>query len=361
MKRVAWILATSLFAGCFLEPSATPGTVGCQSGTLLDVKTHACEPIPCGGCPGKEACDPATNTCIPLPCHGVCTFGEFCGTDNKCALPCGGPCKFGQWCDASTLPGDCSPVHAPSSWGVGGDGKVQRVVSLRLTDKTQACDMNGDGKADNAFQGASSLITTGYQDAVKTGKIFWLFEAATWPMDGSPFAVNLLQGRLAPGEGDGLNAGHKVTIDAFSYDQAGCDPPGCPAAVRFADATVKAGTLQGTAGQLDLLTPIAGIAFVFRVTAVQLSADVSDATAWMETTHGRLCGYVTEADMAAAVDALPDADLQQFGGKDAVKKLVPTLIKSDVDSDGDGKADAKSISLDFQTLGAAVVGVTHGP
>lgn len=105
---------------------------------------------------------------------------------------------------------------------------------------------------------------------------------------------------------------------------------------------------------------MSSIPFIFRVSAFDLSADVTDAIAWTATTHGGLCGCVTEADMETAVDSFTDEFLRSYGGKAAVKKLMPTLFKMDVDSNGDGKVDAKSISLDFASVSATVVGVTQG-
>ena len=47
-----------------------------------------------------------------------------------------------------------------------------------------------------------------------------------------------------------------------------------------------------------------------------------------------------------------------FGGKDQLKKLISSLIKSDVDSNSDGIKDAKSVSLDFSTLGGTISGMS---
>ncbi len=305
---------------------------------------------------------------VKIPCAGACTTGQKCGTDDKCYTPCGGPCKAAEFCDETTAPGTCKGYTPPSSWGIKGDNKVQHVIKLAISDKTKSCDLvdasgalgKTDGVGDNALAGASSLIGSNLQDAVTKGSVVLLFEPKGYATDGTKFTFNVLIGDLDPKDTTHkpTDAGGSFTVKPESYDLTKCDATGCPSLVSFNSATIKAGALDAKADKFFLNLNISSISLALTISAVDFSGTVADANSWVSTTGGRLCGYITETDLNSAIDALPDALLQQFGGKDAVKKLLPTLIKSDVDSNGDGVKDAKSLSLDIDTLGGVVTGLT---
>ncbi len=95
------------------------------------------------------------------PCGGPCPSGQKCGADNTCYPPCGGPCAASSFCDETTPPGTCKAFAAPTKWGISGDNKVQKLVSLHISDKTKSCDLvnaagvlgNADGVGDNALAG----------------------------------------------------------------------------------------------------------------------------------------------------------------------------------------------------------------
>lgn len=290
------------------------------------------------------------------PCDDACKAGEKCDTKtNKCYVPCEGKCTAAQYCDETAgAPGTCKDTAAlPTKWGVGDDGKAQKVVKLAITDTAKACDMNGDGKPDNALAGAKSLIGSNLQDAVKKGDVVLLFEPKTYATDGSKFSFNVLIGDTEASNMDPLAAGGKYTVKKESYD-----PATGKSLVAFTDATIKGGTLTAKADKFFLNLSISGINLALTISAVQFTGTTTSDKTWDTTTGGILCGYITEADLNGAIDALPPEMLAQFGGKDAVKKLLPTLIKSDVDSDKDGKADAKSLALDIDTLGGIITGFT---
>ena len=326
--------------------------------------------LPCGGtCKAGTVCNTKTNVCDALPCGGPCpTAGDKCGADNKCYTPCGGACKTGETCDQTTPPGVCKAYTAPKSWGIGGDGKVQKVVKLAISAKASSCDMvdaagklgASDGVGDNALAGAASLIGSNLQDAVKKGSVVLIFEPKTYKFDGTEFMFNVLIGDQDPTDvaHDPTTAGGKYTVKPESYDLTKCDATGCPSLVHFDKAAIKGGKLSAKADKFFLNLNISSISLALTISAVDFSGTAADATSWASTTGGRLCGYITETDLNSAIDALPDSLLQQFGGKDAVKKLIPSMIKSDVDSDGDGIKDAKSLSLDIDTLGGTVTGLT---
>ena len=331
----------------------TDATSGGTDATTPDIK------VPCGGaCKTGETCNKTTDKCEALPCGGACKTGEKCGTDNKCYIPCGGPCKADEYCDEATAPGTCKATAAmPTKWGVGDDGQIQKVITLAITDKTKACDMNGDGTPDNALAGAASLIGSSLSDAVKKGSVVLMFEPKTYKTDGTDFTFNVLIGDVDAADAatvaDPNAAGGKFTVKKETYD-----PATGKSLVTFNKANIKAGKLTAKADKFFLNLNISSIALALTIQAVDFSGDTTDGTSWKTTTGGRLCGYITETDLNNAIDALPADLLAQFGGKDAVKKLLPTLIKSDVDSDGDGIKDAKSLALDIDTLSGSITGYT---
>ncbi len=181
------------------------------------------------------------------------------------------------------------------------------------------------------------------------GALVWLLENNAWPADGLPFTINLLNGHFHGVAPDWASPDPAVTVDARS-----CDKPNCPAVTRFGDATVKAGQLSGTAPVLYLPMQVSAQQFLLKVPGVRISGAVTDATGWIATSSGRICGDVTE-------DAIDPAVAEQSGCNDAMKQRVPTLVKSDIDTDGDGVRDAMSISLDFSMVDATISGVTPAP
>ncbi len=304
------------------------------------------------------------------PCGGPCPSGQKCGADNTCYPPCGGPCAASSFCDETTPPGTCKAFAAPTKWGISGDNKVQKLVSLHISDKTKSCDLvnaagvlgNADGVGDNALAGAASLMGSSLQDAVNKGSVVLLFEPKSYKTDGTAFSFNVLLGdQDAADKAAGVDltkAGGKYTVKKESYDLTKCDAAGCPARVLFSPATTSSGALEAKTDKFFLNLNMSSVTLALTLSAVVLTGTTTDGTSWVTTTGGRLCGYITETDLNGAVDALPDDLVQQFGGKDQLKKLISSLIKSDVDSNSDGIKDAKSVSLDFSTLGGTISGMS---
>jgi hypothetical protein len=106
---------------------------------------------------------------------------------------------------------------------------------------------------------------------------------------------------------------------------------------------------------------LAGIGFKVPVKGATLTADVSGKTGWKTLTNGQLCGVVLKEDLEAAVDKVPDAELQPVGGKAGVKTLLNTLVIPDVDTTGDGKNDGISAALTLTGISAAVAGLAKAP
>ncbi len=371
----------------FLNPAlvaiaafATIGTAACgttadSSGTTTDDVATGTDDVALSdsttatdGMTTDIAKDIAAKDVPPAPCGGKCTATEKCDAKtDKCYTPCEGKCTAKQYCDETAgAPGTCKDTAAlPEKFGIGGDGQVQKVIKLAITDKTKSCDLvdakgvlgAGDGTGDNALAGAASLIGSSLSDAVTKGSVVLLFEPKTYDTTGLDFTFNVLIGDIDAADAATVanpNAvGGKFTVKKESYD-----PATGKSLVTFNKANIKAGKLTAKADKFFLNLNISSIALALTISAVDFSGDTTDGTSWKTTTGGRLCGYITEADLNTAIDTLPADMLAQFGGKDAVKKLLPTLIKSDVDSDGDGIKDAKSLALDIDTLGGIITGFT---
>ncbi len=324
--------------------------------------------VPCGGkCTATQTC--TANACVDIPCGGPCaTAGDQCNkTTNKCFTPCGGPCAAGSTCDLTTPPGTCKAYTAPTSWGINGDDKIQHVVKLAISAKASSCDLVDatgklgatDGVGDNALAGAASLIGTNLQDAVTKGTVALLFEPKTYKTDGTSFTFNVLIGNVDPADTTHkpVDVGAKFTVKPASYDLTKCDATGCPSLVTFTTAAIKAGVLDAKSAKFFLSLNISSIALALTIYDVDFSGPTTDSSSWVATTGGRLCGYITVTDLNATIDALPASTLAQFGGAAAVKKLLPTLIKPDVSTNGDGVKDAMSLSLDIDTLGGVITGM----
>ena len=263
-----------------------------------------------------------------------------------------------------TGPADTGPTPDAAAWtgpSFGTDGKsanVQKVVTLAFGSKTEGCDLTGDGKIDNTMAGLGGIIGSKLQDAVNSDSIDMLFDPKSYVTDGTPFLFNLLLGQPATGSTcKNPTPGCEYEVKTSSYVNKTCDATGCDAMVNFPTATITGTALKATADKFALTLSISGAPLAVTISKVQLSGTVADATSWKSTKNGLLCGYVTDADLNAAIDALPASALSGFGGAATVKGLLPVLAPSDIASTPGGPKDAKSLGLKIETATATITGL----
>ena len=107
--------------------------------------------------------------------------------------------------------------------------------------------------------------------------------------------------------------------------------------------------------QLNL--PLVGINLSLKISKAQISGTVTDKDNWKTTKDAKLCGVIGKEDLNKAIDAVPPELLEEVGfDKATVKSLVGSILKPDIDTDGDNEPDAISIALALETVAAEVTG-----
>ena len=140
-----------------------------------------------------------------------------------------------------------------------------------------------------------------------------------------------------------------------SFDLKSADAT-CPAQVEMKNTKVDAKAAMTAGGPTQVFNvsiSLMGLALNLKVDGAQFSGTVNESGANMSSiTGGKICGYITEKALKDAVAAIPADKLPQ-GGIDQYL----TIIQPDVDSDGDGKKDSRSIALKFEAGAAKITGV----
>jgi len=320
------------------------GAAGSDSGPAADTG-----PAPCGGaCKAEEICDTGTNKCIdkPKPCGGACKAEEICDTGtNKCFTQ---TCKF------------------PTSWGK----DIQKMTKLGISKAGMGCDLNDDGKPDNALGTALASfkqVGDALTKAIADGTLVLALEPNNpgYKTDGSKFDINLLIGSVDPSNKDcdvsSATANCKYTVNPTSYNVKGAANI-CPPLVTFTAATVTSQALKaGGKDQLFVLNlPVVGINLALTISQAQLLGTTADKETWKSTTAGQVCGVITKDDLVKALDAVPEEQLASLGGKTVVLGLLNKLLKADIvtPKSSDGKPDAVSVSLDFESGAGQFVAMT---
>ncbi len=260
--------------------------------------------------------------------------------------------------DATTTPD--TVVAGPLSWGTDGkSGSVQKVTKLAFGAKTEGCDLSGDGKVDNTLSGLAGLAGKPLQDALDKDSLDMLFEPKSYNTSGTPFQFNVLLGDPAAGSTcKNPSAGCGYTVKASSYVNSQCDASSCTSLVSFPDAKISGGALTATADKFIITLKLSGAPLALTISKVSLKGTVADASSWQTTTGGMLCGYVTDADLNAAIDAMPASALAAYGGAAGVKGLLPLLVPSDIASKPGGPKDAKSLGMKIETVSATITGLS---
>lgn len=320
-----------------------------------------------GGADIAPGTDAATqDTAAPKP-DAVATKG------------CDPVCTPAQFCDLALATPKCVDIVCtlPSKWGVGGDGLIQKMSKLKVTDNMvtakvagvdkqvlDGCDLDDDGVPNNVLGKVGTLykdLNKTLNDKIVDGTVVLALEPIDYKTDNSPFDFNVLIGDV-----DASNAKCDVTSDSanckytaskLSYDIS--KPAGnCPSKVTFPGAKINGGKLLAKASAFVINIPVVGINLKLTISKPAITADVTDGTSWKSTKGARLCGVITKDDLNAAIDAVPDDLLKSIGTKDSVKTMVGAILKPDIDGDADGVKESISVSLDFETVGGTITGIT---
>ncbi len=369
----ASLSAGLVLAGCGSDAgnSGTTGTADTSTGTDTTDTT--------GGGGGSDTTDTTDNDTsgstdtVSDPCS-KCADNQDCVDDGaggkKCEdkkPPCGGPCGTGEICDTVTDKCIKPTCSLPEATVFTGNTNINKISKLALLDEKSGCDLDDDAVPNNVLGkivGLYAQVNDTIGGAVKDGSIVILLAPDKFATDGTEFTCDLLLGDVDPSTADcdaTAPGACKYTVAESSYNQLSSSNGTCPALVTFDPVSVKDGKLTagGDKQNFDLNLPVVGINLKLRISRAQLKGDQSDDKSWKNTTNGMLCGVLAEDDLNAAIDAVPDELLAETGFDTAtIKGLISSLLKPDIDTDGDGEKDAISVALSLETINAEVTGYT---
>ncbi len=269
---------------------------------------------------------------------------------------CEPACKSSEYCDLLAKPPVCKAATCtfPDKWGK----DVQKVSKLNLPAATVGCDLDADGKPNNALAaGLSSLLKQANDQMTKSvadGTITLVVETDGFKTDGSEFPGSMLLGELDASNdkcdvmSDSANC--KYSIDPNSYDPKAASGV-CPALIAFPNMKVKDGKLAagGDKQTFALTLPIQGVALQLKVSKATLQGKVAGTTSWDSTKEGLICGVIALADITTAIQNIEA--LKDFA------PLVSSMLKPDMDVDGDGKKESVSVAIDFETVKGQISGL----
>lgn len=360
---VIGLTATLAIAGCDSGTSTTPATTGAadaSSSTDSTVSDSAAKSDTATG--GGD-----TSTTKPDTATGG---GDTATADvPKPPMGCDPACKAGEFCDMKATPPKCTAMACalPTKWGP----TIQKASKLELPAGTVGCDLNGDGKVDNALGTGLSMLLGQANDALKKsvgeGKIVILMETAAYKDDGSAFSLNMLVGDMdasnATCDSTSATANCKYTVSDKSYDPTS-KATTCPALINFPDAKVTTGKLTG--GGKDqkffLNIPVAGINLSLAISQAQAKGDVTGKGSWDSTAAGLICGILTKKDLEAAINAVPDEQFKALGlGKADALAMIGGFITPDFSSTGGSEMDAYSVAISWESVKGQITGMTPPP
>ena len=317
-----------------------------------------------------KTCSSSTPYCIDGSCvNQVCKPGQTtCGGDS--ILTCGAgqlkwdakKCPVGQVCIDG--PKCSKPICTPPGTL---PEPIQKGSAMKTATTFNSCDLNGDGKPDNAIASVGGLfgdLDGEIAKSINSGDLIILLQATGWNTTGKTFAVGLHTGKLdAASKSCSLtssiaNCGYKVS--AKGVNVSGGNKGACPAknALDKAKITGKNLVATGSAGKVTLPLSMLGVGIPLAMHKLRIQGVVTDSKTWKTTANGKLCGAVKKTDLDAAIDSIPDAVFQQIGfSKSMVKMLLGTILKMDIDTDGDATLDAYSAAFTMSTVPGKITGL----
>lgn len=357
----------------------------CESATTSSSATAGCSAV----CKDTELCDAASKLCVPVtpPCKTLCQSNEICSTTAKICIanpaPCANACTPAQACDIASNTCIAQTCKFPDSWG----GDIQKISKFDLTKvnadgvTVDACDLDGDGAADDAFAkvllqvkttspgdgGLSNQISKDLANNIFDGTFVNLFQRFEPGSIGTGlYTLNLLRGKLDPAAPMcPTPADCKLLAHPTSYDRTS-KLAICPVAEKLTEISFSQHTLKlGGAGQvLPFRLPLFGIVSVeLDIQVAALKGEVTGLSKWETTRHGKICGSILVSDLVKAEASITGELAGKLGAANQFNllTLISKLKKAaDVSLAGASKPNAVSIAFDFETDPAQITGMTPG-
>ncbi len=360
-------------AGCVNLPTFNPCCTGAVS---------VCDD---GDACTTDLCNPETTECSYETNAAPCDDGNACTVGDSCAAgACGGParsCDDGNDCttddcninigcvqnalsgiscsdgfDCTTgdacVAGSCQPADSSLCVCTPNFDDVAKVNSLQLSDRAAggpALDLNGDGRTDNALGGLAGLVNAPLADAVSGGSILLLLEFIQFGF--GDFVTGLHNGTLT---GD-LTCDPQTQTCDYLAQRALVDPGSCLSIVQipsnFDGALIRAG---GPGTTIPFSLPLGGS--VLDIQLFNVTAELTPILSAGEVIgfSGILAGAATEAQLSAAIRSVPASALPL--PPETIISTLRSLAPNDIDTNGDGVLDAKSIALQIEAIDGRLVG-----
>ncbi|MEZ4434486.1 MAG: putative metal-binding motif-containing protein [bacterium] len=341
--------------GLGVGDACTAGVGGCAAAGVTACAADgsvACDAVP--GAPAAEICNDIDDDCDGTSDEGFDADGDGF---PACGIDCDAPCPAGIDCDALCPVQDCAPDDPavnPGAREVCEDGVDQncdgrdigcvvpagRIDTISIAPQNGAgCrDLNGDGRADNAFGNAvlTGVVNPPLQQSVDDRDLNLLPIAPGLEPPGTDgvFDFAVLFGR--PDQDN--PAAIRVSPDAL-------DANGVPVML-FAGTRIAGGALSAGPGTFLLTISSGGEEAELRIQQTVVTGQMGVAAAGVTIRNGWVTGYVTEQDFQAAIVIVPE----EFRG------LVALFIQPDIDTDGNGRNDAYSACVQFTAAPATIVG-----
>jgi len=220
-------------------------------------------------------------------------------------------------------------------------------------------DSCGDG-IDNAASALAFFINKPLIAAVENGSFSFVAEFEGYQGEGQEFTLNLYQVSMGVGsKTSGCNGQNEVC--EWEVFQAAMTPD-CKPKFSFPKAIVTGGKVKaGGAGTLFAMD--ASIMGASNATLYVMGASITGSVKFgpdgktIQGVAGVLGGAVPQQTVVDIINSMDSALFAQFGmTKAAALTLIQDLLEIDIDTDGDGKADASSIGLRFSAIGAKIIG-----
>jgi len=248
-------------------------------------------------------------------------------------------------CVADTTQCLCTPTFTDAT----------KITVLTLGNGTavgEALDIDGDGDRDNALSPLGTFVNQPLTDSLVAGSLVLLFEYIGFQP--GQFTLALLTGALDPAN---ATCNLQTTTCNYVSDRTSLDPLSCAPVVSL-PATRTGNFVAG--GGPTTTVPIAIPLNATSVLNVKLYKARVEQTVTLSGTNvtgfsGILAGAITETDLNAAINALDPASLPLPPAQ--LISLLGTLSPNDIDSDGNGSLDAKSIGLKISGIDGNLTGV----
>lgn len=326
------------------ECSYTLNTASCDDGNAC-TEDDTCDAGTCSGttlsCDDGNSCTTDTcninQGCLHAPQNtGLCDDGLACSTGDTCSAGV---------CVADTTQCLCTPTFTDAA----------KVTALSLGNGTavgEALDVDGDGDRDNVLSPLGTFVNQPLADSLTAGSLILVFEYINFQP--GQFTLALLTGVLDPANStcDFQNATCNYVSSRSALDPISCDPVITLPATRTGNFVAGGGPTTAVPVSIPL-----DASSVLNVTLykARIEETVTVGANGVTAFSGILAGAVSETDLNAAINALDPASLplppaQLIG-------LLATLAPNDIDSDGNGSLDSKSIGLKLSGIDGNLTGV----